>query len=250
MTERKQTSEIGIAVVMMTEAGPETHINNSNLDEVAQMYLAVKGFTAFMTGFEREEHGPGKIRGILQIPSTENYAIAFDHNMKGIGTEQDHRMRVNRMGIICLITTQKELDIVRRFYLETEHFLAEKLQDIFSIVVLTEKFIKTLTKKYNSFIQSLLNSVKNFKQPLTELQSLFDITILLALPQDENLTARAIMDIMTNTEKQGATLKDICAITKRNKRKELVVLDKLIIKGLVIVIPHEDESKEILYKAN
>ncbi|MHA1155722.1 MAG: hypothetical protein ACTSQK_06395, partial [Candidatus Heimdallarchaeota archaeon] len=61
MTERKQTSEIGIAVVMMTEAGPETHINNSNLDEVAQMYLAVKGFTAFMTGFEREEHGPGKI---------------------------------------------------------------------------------------------------------------------------------------------------------------------------------------------
>ncbi|MHA1461892.1 MAG: hypothetical protein ACTSQ0_02350 [Candidatus Heimdallarchaeota archaeon] len=250
MTERKQTSEIGIAVVMMTEAGPETHINNSNLDEVAQMYLAVKGFTAFMTGFEREEHGPGKIRGILQIPSTENYAIAFDHNMKGIGTEQDHRMRVNRMGIICLITTQKELDIVRRFYLETEHFLAEQLQDIFSIVVLTEKFIKTLTKKYNSFIQSLLNSVKNFKQPLTELQSLFDITILLALPQDENLTARAVMDIMTNTEKKGATLKDICAITKRNKRKELVVLDKLIIKGLVIVIPHEDESKEILYKAN
>ncbi|MHA1156897.1 MAG: hypothetical protein ACTSQK_12390, partial [Candidatus Heimdallarchaeota archaeon] len=179
-----------------------------------------------------------------------NYAIAFDHNMKGIGTEQDHRMRVNRMGIICLITTQKELDIVRRFYLETEHFLAEQLQDIFSIVVLTEKFIKTLTKKYNSFIQSLLNSVKNFKQPLTELQSLFDITILLALPQDENLTARAVMDIMTNTEKKGATLKDICAITKRNKRKELVVLDKLIIKGLVIVIPHEDESKELLYKAN
>ena len=250
MTERKQTSEIGIAVVMMTEAGPETHINNSNLDEVAQMYLAVKGFTAFMTGFEREEHGPGKIRGILQIPSTENYAIAFDHNMKGLGTEEDHRMRISRMGIICLITTQKELDIVRRFYLETEHFLAEHLQDIFSIVVLTEKFIKTLTKKYNSFIQSLLNSVKNFKQPLTELQSLFDITILLALPQDENLTARAVMDIMTNTEKKGATLKDICAITKRNKRKELVVLDKLIIKGLVIVIPHEDESKEILYKAN
>lgn len=250
MTEIKHSSEIGIAVVMMTEIGPQTHINNSNLDEVAQMYLAVKGFTAFMTGFEREEHGPGKIRGILQIPSTESYAIAFDHNMKGLGTEEDPRMRINRMGIICLITTQKELDIVRRFYLETEHFLAEQLQDIISIVVLTEKFIKTLTKRYNSFIQSLLNSVRNFKQPLTEPQSLFDITILLSLPKDENLVARAIMDVMTNTEKQGATIKEICAFTKRNKRKEVVVLDKLIAKGLVIVIPHEDNDKEILYKAN
>ncbi len=250
MTETEQPSEIGIAVVMMTEAGPQTYINNSNLDEIAQMYLAVKGFTAFMTGFEREEHGPGKIRGILQIPSTESYAVAFDHNMKGLGTEEDHRMRINRIGIICIIANQKGLELIRRFYLETEHFLAEQLLNILSVDALTEKFIKRLTKNYNKFIQSLLNSVRNFKQPLTDIESLFDITILLALPQDENLTARAIMDIMTNTEKQGAKIKDICAITKRNKRKELVILDKLIAKGLVIIIPHEDESKEMLYKAN
>lgn len=250
MTETKLSSEIGIAVVMMTEAGPQTHINNSTLDEIGQMYLAVKGFTAFMTGFERDEHGPGQIRGILQIPSTETFAVAFDHNMKGLGTEDDQRMRINRVGIICLITPQKELEIIRKFYSETEHFLAEQLQDIFSIAVLTKEFIKTLTKKYNQYLRSLLSSEKRTAQPTVEPQSLFDITILLGLPQDENLTARAIMDVMTNTDKIGATLKDICTITKRNKRKELVVLDKLITKGLVIIIPHEDDNKEILYKAN
>ncbi len=249
MTEENQSSNIGISVIMMSEIGPLTHINNSDLDDVAQMYLAVKGFTAFLTGFEREEQGPGQIRGILQIPTTEKYAIAFDHNMKGLGTEEDLRMRVNRMGIICLITTAEELEIVRRFYSETEHFLAEQLQVIISIVDLTEEFINTLTKKYNTFIQSLVDSERRKEQPLTEPQSLFDITILLSLPKDENQTARVIMDIMTNIEKQGATLKDICAITKRGKRKQVVVLDKLITKGLVIVIPHEDDSKEILYKA-
>lgn len=250
MIERKHSSEIGIAVVMMTEAGPQTHINNSALDEIAQMYLAVKGFTAFMTGFERDDFGPGQIRGILQIPSTDSYAIAFDHNMKGLGTEDDHRMRNQRVGIICLIATQEELEIVRRFYSETDDFLVEQLQEIISVTDLTEGFIKTLTKNYNIFIRSLINSEKRNEQPLIELQSLFDITILLALPQDENLTARAIMTIMGSTEKQGATIKDICGITKRNKRKELVILDKLITKRLVIVIPLEDDSKEILYKAN
>ena len=251
MNNTQLTSDIGVAVVLMTEAGPQTHINDSTLDEVAQMYLAVKGFTAFLTGFEREDHGPGKIRGILQIPSTEMFAVAFDHNMKGLGTEEDHRMRINRMGIICLIVTQSQLEVVRKFYSETEHFLAEQLQDIFSIAVLTKEFITTLSKKYNQYIRSLLSSSTGEKQQAAiEPSSLFDITILLALPQDENLTARAIMDIMTNTDKEGATLKDICTITKRNKRKELVVLDKLITKGLVTIIPHEDDKKDILYKAN
>ena len=117
------TEPIGLAIVLMEDLGPQTYINISTLDELSSMYLAVKGFTAFMTGFERAEFGPGKIRGILQIPETLQYAVALDLNMRGSGFEDDPRLQKNRTGVVCLIATEEKLASIRKYYNETEQFL-------------------------------------------------------------------------------------------------------------------------------
>ena len=241
---------IGLAVVMMEEIGPETAVNHTDLDEVASMYLAVKGFTAFLTGFERDDYGPGKIRGILQIPSTEYYAVAFDHNMKGLGTEEDTRLRISRMGIFCLVANNEDLAKIRLYYNGTEKFLIEKTQEISELAELTFEFVGKLKIEYNNFINQLIKNKGITDTTDLQTDSLFDMDILLSLPKEENLSARALIEILTNSDILGASLGDIAKITKRNKRKELKILESLIEKGLVIIIPTADESnKELLYLA-
>ena len=242
MTTVSVPSEIGLAIILMEETGPQTTINLTDLDEIASIYLAVKGFTAFMTGFEREDYGPGKIRGILQIPATTKYAIAFDHVMKGIGNEEDLRMRQSRVAIVSLIADENDLIFIRKYYTETEKFLQEKLKDIFSVAVLTETFTAKLKKDYNEFLQNIVTQEQE-GQHKEEPGSLFDVTLLLSLPQDENLTARCVLDLATDDKEQTFNLKDICKLTNRKKKGELEVLEKLIEKGLIIVIPHEKEEK-------
>jgi hypothetical protein len=247
-TNDQQT--IGVAVVVMEDIGPQTAVNHTDLDEVASMYLAVKGFTAFLTGFERDDYGPGKIRGILQIPSTDYYAVAFDHNMKGLGTEEDSRLQLSRMGIFCLVANNEDLAKIRMYYDETEQFLIEKTQQIESLAELTFEFVGKLKTEYNTFINQLMK--KKGITNTTDLQtdSLFDMDILLSLPKEENLTARTLIEIITNSDILGASIDDIAKITKRNKRKELKILEKLIEKGLVIIIPTtEEDDKELLYLA-
>jgi len=241
---------IGVAVVVMEDIGPQTAVNHTDLDEVASMYLAVKGFTAFLTGFERDDYGPGKIRGILQIPSTDYYAVAFDHNMKGLGTEEDSRLQLSRMGIFCLVANNEDLAKIRMYYNETEQFLIDKTQQIKSLAELTFEFVGELKTEYNNYINQLMK--KKGITNTTDLQtdSLFDMDILLSLPKEENLTARALIEIITNSDILGASINDITKITKRNKRKELKILEKLIEKGLVIIIPTtEEDNKELLYLA-
>ncbi|MHA1737704.1 MAG: hypothetical protein ACTSXA_12695 [Candidatus Heimdallarchaeota archaeon] len=241
---------IGLAVVMMEEIGPETTVNHTDLDEVASMYLAVKGFTAFLTGFERDDYGPGKIRGILQIPSTDYYAVAFDHNMKGLGTEEDSRLRLSRMGIFCLVANNEDLAKIRLYYNETEKFLIEKTQQITELAELSYEFVGELKIEYNNYINQLMKNKGIINTADLQTDSLFDMDILLSLPKEENLTARALIEIITNSDILGASIEDIVKITKRNKRKELKILGKLIEKGLVIIIPTVDEdNKELLYLA-
>ncbi|MFW9924374.1 MAG: hypothetical protein ACFFDW_13915 [Candidatus Thorarchaeota archaeon] len=247
MIDNTHNKEIGLAVIWMDEMGPQTAYNLSEIDEIASMYLAVKGFTAFMTGFERDDIGPGRIRGILQIPSTELYAVAFDHNMKGLGTEDDPRMKHSRAGIICLIASNEQLNYIRIFYNETEFFLKEKLEEIFSIAVLTEDFLVKLKKDYNDFLNDLINSNQKVQGKTLEPQSVYDVSLLMSLPTEENQTARAMMSL-TAENPSGIPLKHICKITKRNKRKELAILENLIRKGLVIVIAEYEEKNGLLYQ--
>ncbi len=240
------SNEIGIAVVLMEDMGPQTHLNFSDLDEISAMYLAIKGFTAFMTGFERTDFGPGKIRGILQIPESTFYAIAIDLNMRGTGFEEDSRLQTSRVGVVCLIANDEQLDSIRRFYRETEEFLIDKLKIVNTVNHLNESFCQKIKEEYNAYLKTL--TLKNQTKDEVETHSLFEISILLSLPKDENLTARVIMDAMS-TKRQGLSVEEISKITKRKKKTEQIIIDNLLVKGLIIANPSSKEKNGMRYLA-
>jgi hypothetical protein len=250
--ERKNDEEsIGFVTIVMSDTGPQIAVNDSTLPEVAGMYLAVKGFTAIMAGFERNQLGPGRIRGILQIPTTNQFGILFDQTMKGSGAEQDERLQKSRQAIISIIATEMDLAIIRKHYTETEHFLQKELENILSINQLDDKFVKELRNKYIEFLQQIQEQKGKSKGTTSEEEtkrSLFDMTILLDLPKDENITARAIMEYMSDNN-QGATLEDISELTSHWKRKVRKSLRKLVEKGLVIIVPSHEDEEQLRYIA-
>jgi hypothetical protein len=240
------SNEIGLAVVLMEDLGPQTHLNFSDLDEISAMYLAVKGFTAFLTGFERTDFGPGKIRGILQIPESIFYAVAIDLNMRGTGFEEDKRLQTSRVGVVCLIATDNQLESIRRFYRETENFLIERLKIVSTVNHLNESFCQRIKEDYNIYLKSLLEN--NQEKDVVETHSLFEISVLLSLPKDENLTARVIMDAMGSSD-QGLSLDEISKLTKRKKKIEQVIVDSLLEKGLIIANPPAQDKNGMKYIA-
>ncbi len=240
------SKEIGLAIILMEDMGPQTEINLSSLDEISSMYLAVKGFTAFMSGFERDSFGPGKIRGILQIPESELYAVALDLNMRGTGFEDDPRLQKGRMGVVCLIADEEQLKLIRKYYTETETFLIEHLKIIISVNHLNDSFCKKLLDDYNTFIAKL--DAKDKDSGKKESASLFEIDVLLSLPKEENLTARIIMESMS-TSKQGLTLEEISKNSDRKQKKEQQIIDSLLEKGLIIAIPSPQRKDDLRYTA-
>ncbi len=240
------SNEVGLAIVLMEDLGPQTYYNFSDLDEISAMYLAVKGFTAFLTGFERSDFGPGKIRGILQIPESNFYAVAIDLNMRGTGFEDDPRLKTNRVGVVCLIANDGQLEMIRRFYRETENFLVDKLKIVNSVNHLNESFCRKIKEDYNVYLKTLLEK-KQVKEKV-ETHSIFEISVLLALPKDENLTARVIMDAM-NSNEQGLSVEEISKITKRKMKVEQAIIDSLLEKGLIIANPTSQDKNGMRYLA-
>ncbi|MHA1211051.1 MAG: hypothetical protein ACTSSH_01195 [Candidatus Heimdallarchaeota archaeon] len=247
-SNQSSTEPIGIAIVLMEDLGPQTCFNLSTLDELSSMYLAVKGFTAFMTGFERLEYGPGKIRGILQIPETLQYAVALDLNMRGSGFENDTRLQTNRTGVVCLIASEQQLAVIRRYYTETEQFLIEKFKAVTTINHLNESFCQTIIKEYNKYLIHLEEKTAEQGTQQPEVESLFEVSVLLALPKTVNLTARVIMD-NSSRDTKGITLEEISKITKRKKKVEQLAIDNLLEKGLIVAIPPTIVSESIRYIA-
>jgi len=86
------------------------------------------------------------------------------------------------------------------------------------------------------------------KKAEVETHSLFEISVLLSLPKDENLTARVIMDAMS-TKVQGLSIDEISKITKRKKKAEQIVIDSLLVKGLIIANPSPKEKNGMRYLA-
>jgi len=240
------SNEIGLAIVLMEDIGPQTYLNFSDLDEISAMYLAVKGFTAFLTGFDRTDFGPGKIRGILQIPESNFYAVAIDVNMRGTGFEEDPRLQTSRVGVVCLIANDGQLESIRRFYQETENFLIDKLKIVSTVNHLNESFCQKIKKDYNTYLNTLLEK-KQVKEEI-ETRSLFEISVLLSLPKDENLTARVIMDAMNDNE-QGLSVEEISKITKRKMKVEQEIIDRLLEKGLIIAKPPSHDKNGLRYLA-
>jgi hypothetical protein len=245
---QKSTLNIGLAIVLMEDLGPQTIINLSNLTETSAMYLAVKGFTAFMTGFERDEYGPGKIRGILEIPDANAYAIALDLNMRGTGLEEDVRLTKNRVGVFCLIADEYQLTYVRNYYRETEEFLIERLKAVVSVNHLNEEFCKRLIKDYNIYLSVLDMKHTEEEKRQREEYCLFEVSVLLSLPKEENLTARVILDHSTEGN-NGLTFDEIQKQTKLKGKLQQRVIDSLLEKGLIFVISPKSSNEKIRYIA-
>jgi hypothetical protein len=240
------SNEIGLAIILMEDIGPQTHFNFSDLDEIAAMYLAIKGFTAFMTGFDRTDFGPGKIRGILQIPESNFFAVALDLNMRGSGFEEDPRLQKSRTGVVCLIANDEQLDSIRRFYRETEEFLIDKLKIVNTVNHLNDSLCQRIKEEYNQYLKVLTE--KSQEENELETHSLFEISVLLSLPKDENLSARIILDAMGSKEK-GLTLEEISNLTKRKKKVEQIIIERLLEKGLIIASPSSKDKNEMRYLA-
>jgi len=243
-------SDIGIAIVLMEDMGPQTFYNISELDEIASMYLAIKGFTAFMTGFESNIHGPGKIRGIIQIPDTNLYAFAIDLNMLGSGFEDDIRLQKNRMAIVCIIANSVQLNLIRQFYTETEKFIIERLKIITTVNHLNESFCLKLIQDYNHYIKELVekNALQQSKVKIQTKRSLYEVGVLLSLTKDENLTGRVIMQA-SSENKKGITIEEISKITKRKIANEKLIVEHLLEKGLIIAIYNQEDKEKIRYIA-
>jgi len=247
-SEMISSEKFGVVVILMGDLGPEAFINLSHLDETAATYLAIKGFTAFMTGFETSIYGPGKIRGMLQIPATESFAVAIDINLRGSGFETDERLQVNRNGVFCLIVPTEQLIFVRKFYVQTELFLVEKLKAITTVNHLNTEFFANLLKEYLAYLESLLQEERERGVPETVCYSLFEVGVLLSLPRDENLTARVIMEHSTK-KKGGITLEGIRKITKRNRKEEQRIVNSLLEKGLIVAVASKTKKEDICYLA-
>lgn len=241
-------TNIGLAIVLMEDMGPQTILNLSTLDEISSMYLAVKGFTAFMTGFERDEYGPGKIRGMLEIPESNKYAVAMDINMRGTGLEEDDRLQKSRVGVFCLIADENQLSFIRKYYRETEEFLIERLKAVVSINHLNESFCQRLIKDYNMYLTVL--EMRHTEQEKREREEycLFDVGVLLSLPKDENLTARVILERSTG-EHNGITISNIIKQTNLKRKEQQQLIDNLLEKGLIFVITPKSANEEIRYIA-
>lgn len=239
---------VGLAIVLMEEMGPQTILNLSSLNEISSMYLAVKGFTAFMTGFERDEYGPGKIRGMLEIPDSNKFAVALDINMRGTGLEEDERLQRSRVGVFCLIANENQLSFIRKYYRETEEFLIERLKAIVSINHLNESFCQRLINDYNMYLTVL--EMKHTEQEKKEREEycLFEVGVLLSLPKEENLTARVILGKSTG-EYNGITISDIIKQTNLKRKAQQQIIDTLLEKGLIFIITPKSANEEIRYIA-
>ncbi|NHJ49771.1 MAG: hypothetical protein FK733_18410 [Asgard group archaeon] len=244
----KPQTNIGLAIVLMEEIGPQTIINLSHLNEISAMYLAVKGFTAFMTGFERNEYGPGKIRGILEIPDASAYAVALDINMRGTGLEEDKRLAQNRVSVFCLIANESELTMIRKYYRETENFLVERLKAIVSINHLNEQFCQRLIDDYNIYINVLEMKHTEEEKKEREEYCLFEVEVLLSLQREENLTARVILEQSTEG-KNGLPFSELIDKTNLKKKIQQKAIDGLLEKGLIFIISPKTSNEEIRYIA-
>jgi DNA-binding MarR family transcriptional regulator len=241
-------TDIGLAIVLMEDRGPQTALNLSSLSEISSMYLAVKGFTAFMTGFERDKYGPGKIRGILEIPESNKYAVALDINMRGTGFEEDDRLQKSRIGVFCLIANEDQLTLIRKYYRETEEFLIERLKAVASINHLNESFCQRIIKDYNLYLAVLETKHTEQEKKEREEYCLFEVDVLLSLPKEENITARIILE-KSSGEQNGITLSEIIKQTNIKKKNQQRIIDKLLEKGLIFIITPRSAKDEIRYIA-
>ncbi|MFX0095597.1 MAG: hypothetical protein ACFFBD_27920 [Candidatus Hodarchaeota archaeon] len=236
-------SDIGLLVITFsTETGPDVFLEDSDLNEVATLFLSVRGFTVVMAGVNYKFHGPGKIRGTLAIPDTEKYGIAFDIILTDKVNRKDDRLKVYSPVLVFLIVSQRLINVVRIHFDEIESWLQKKTLNLQDKSDITSAWFKRLVRDLRAYIQELSESTK-LQKPQS---SLYDAAILLSLPSLGNQIAQAILRIQRQNSPKGATLKTLSQETGLKEEAIKRELNQLSSKGLIEI--HEI-NREIFFYA-
>ncbi len=234
-----------VSVIFSADLGPELGTNLSNLKLEAAIFLALRGFTALMAGVDYENHGPGKIRGIIEIPSTPYYAVGFDIVLKKREIEQDHRLFENSPALLFVIVHKADLEIIRRVWDNLEEYLTNSTKNLISIDELTEKKIIDLRKLLNHFLQKEKNELTETERKLT----LFDVSVLLSFDSFTSSVAQTLMDLQTTHGKLNVTIQDIVEELNESSEEIDKALKKLVQMGYVTMTISDHPGKEPQYRA-
>ena len=175
-------SEIGLLLVTFSpETGPHAFLKDSDLDEAAVLFLSVRGFTIIMAGMDYKFHGPGKIRGTLAIPNTEDHAIAFDVVLPDKTEKRDKRIQQYSPLLFFLLIPKNLLQTVRLHLDEIESLLQTKTQDLEEKSDVNAHWFQQLVADLRAYIHELsMTTIKDSQS------SLYDATVLLSLPSASN----------------------------------------------------------------
>ncbi|MFX0094766.1 MAG: hypothetical protein ACFFBD_23720, partial [Candidatus Hodarchaeota archaeon] len=109
----------------------------------------MKAFTALYMGVNYTERGPGKIRGILEIPNTPYYGIGFDTVVHGSEDIRDKRLHAHTPIIFFLIVHKEDMSFFRENYEDVEKILKQSTIDFKQVSDISLETIDTLKKTLN-----------------------------------------------------------------------------------------------------
>ncbi|MFX0066726.1 MAG: hypothetical protein ACFFC7_31695 [Candidatus Hermodarchaeota archaeon] len=227
--------DVGIIKVQFGEHGPKMGINYSELEPRSALFLSMKAFTALYMGVNYTTRGPGKIRGILEIPDTPYFAIGFDVVVLGSDKLRDKRLKAHTPIIFFLIVHKEDMPFFRENYMHVEQSLRQQTSVFKSSSEISFESVKSLKE---ALIKAFLKLARKGE---TANSSLFDVSTMLKLPNKLRDTARAILEISYDKE-GGCTLKDIVNYTERDEKIEKESLAELMRRGL-ISISYNKENK-------
>ncbi|MFX1538078.1 MAG: hypothetical protein ACFFDI_28115, partial [Promethearchaeota archaeon] len=217
-----------LVVTFSPETGPHAFLKDTDLDEAAIIFLSVRGFTIIMAGIDYKFHGPGKIRGTLSIPNTEDYAIAFDVVLPDKKEKRDKRIQQYSPLLLFLLVPKNLLQTVRIHLDEIERLLQAKTKNLKEKSDVDSHWFKQAVADIRVYINELS------KTTVKDLQSsLYDVTVLLSLPSASNRVAQAILRIQREMSPKGATIKNLIQETGLKEEELKQELNYLSGKGLI-----------------
>ncbi|MFX1514318.1 MAG: hypothetical protein ACFFCQ_17220 [Promethearchaeota archaeon] len=235
-----------VSVNFSADLGPSLGTNASNLDLEAAIFLSLRGFTALMAGVDYEKLGPGKIRGMIEIPNTPYYALGIDIIVEETKRENKRRLMDNIPVLLFVIVHNTNVGIVRKYWDETETYLTDLMYNISSIEDLTENRIIAFRESVSQFLHGMKNDLPKGEPKKT---SLFDISVLLSLDSFVSNVAQALLDLQTASRTESITARDIVEELDEDLEETIKALKKLVQMGYVsMTIPH-NQNEEPYYRA-
>ncbi|MFX1251593.1 MAG: hypothetical protein ACFFCZ_08285 [Promethearchaeota archaeon] len=238
----KKKSEIGLLLVTFSpETGPHAFLQDTILDEAAVLFLSVRGFTIIMAGMDYKFHGPGKIRGTLAIPNTEDHAIAFDVVLPDKTEKKDKRIQRYSPLLFFVLVPKKLLQTVRIHLEEIERLLQTKTKNLEDKSDVNASWFKQTVADVRAYINELSKTTI-----MDSKSSLYDVTVLLSLPSASNRVAQAILRLQRETSPKGATIKSLLQETGLKEEELKEELNYLSGKGLIEM---QELNREIFFFA-